>query len=228
VVIPTLDEEDGIGACIAALAPVSAAGCEIIVSDGGSADDTRARAAAAGARVLTSQTGRARQLNAGAAAASGRWLAFLHADTRVPAAACERLLRQSREARPAWGRFDVRLSGPGAALRVIEAAMNWRSRLSGIATGDQLIFVHRDLFAAVGGFPDLALMEDVAISARLRRRMRPLCCRERICTSSRKWRRDGVLKTVLLMWRLRLAFALGADPRGLARRYYGARRDEPG
>jgi hypothetical protein len=120
---------------------------------------------------------------------------------------------------PVWGRFDVRLSGPGGAFRVIESMMNWRSRFTGIATGDQLMFVTASLFREIGGFPDIDLMEDVALSTALRRQRPALCLRERVETSSRKWRREGVLSTVLLMWRLRLAYAMGADPATLARRY---------
>ena len=220
VIIPALDEAAGIEDCLHALAPLVEAGAEVIVCDGGSRDDTRARAAAAGARVLEAPRGRARQMNAGAAMARGPWLAFLHADNRVDEAVNARLLQCAGTPRPAWGRFDVRLAGPGPFLRVIEWSMNWRSRLTGIATGDQLMVVHRDLFRSVGGFPDIPLMEDVALSSALRRHTRPRCFRERVTTSARRWQREGVLRTVLLMWRLRLGFALGADPRDLARRYY--------
>jgi hypothetical protein len=101
--------------------------------------------------------------------------------------------------------------------------MNSRSRLTGIATGDQAIFVRREAFEASGGFPAIPLMEDVALSKILKRRSPPLCLRERVVTSGRRWQRHGTFRTIVLMWRLRLAFALGADPRRLARRYEGAR-----
>ncbi len=219
VVIPTLEEAAGITGCIESVAPLRDAGAEIIVCDGGSADGTAAMAAAAGARVLCAPAGRASQMNAGARAAAGTLLAFLHADTRPSPRACARLLALAGEDVPLWGRFDARLSGPGLAFRIIETFMNVRSRLTGIATGDQLLFVSAALFHRAGGFPEIPLMEDVALSARLKRLARPRCCRERVVTSSRRWRRDGVLRTVLLMWRLRLAYALGTDPQRLARRY---------
>ena len=158
-------------------------------------------------------------MNAGAGAASGRVLLFLHADTRLPPG-WDRAVRdatgvQGRE----WGRFDVRLDGPHPMLRVVERAMNLRSRLSGIATGDQAIFVTRDAFRAAGGFPDIELMEDVALSRALRARSRPACLRERVVTSSRRWERGGIARTIVLMWRLRFEYALGADPGRLARMY---------
>jgi len=220
VVIPTLDEAACIEACIASTQRLREAGAQVVVSDGGSADDTVARAAAAGVDVVRGAAGRARQLNAGAARCRAPLLAFLHADCRPEPCACERLLALAGRSGPLWGRFDVRLDGGGAALRTIEAAMNLRSRITGIATGDQLMFATRDLFDAAGGFPPIALMEDVALSARLKRFRRPLCARERVTASSRKWRTQGVARTTLLMWRLRLAYAFGADPEDLARRYY--------
>jgi rSAM/selenodomain-associated transferase 2 len=221
VVIPTLEEQHGIAACLAALQPLRAAGAEIIVVDGGSRDATASIAAAAGVRVLQAPRGRAAQMNAGAAAAGARLLAFLHADTRPTAPACRRLLELAVQPGECWGRFDVRLSGAGATLRTIETGMNLRSRITGIATGDQLMFATRDLFQCAGGFPEIALMEDVALSTRLKRLARPCCCRERVETSSRRWRRHGVLRTMLLMWRLRAAYALGTDPARLAQRYDG-------
>lgn len=219
VVIPTLDEESCIESCLASVASLRAAGARIVVSDGGSRDRTVARARAWGAQVLRGPPGRARQMNAGAAATGGELLAFLHADTRPSPAACARLAALARRPEAVWGRFDVRLSGAGAALRVVETAMNLRSRLTGIATGDQLVFVSRSLLRHAGGFPDIALMEDVALSSALRRLRPPLCLHERVETSSRKWRREGLVRTVLLMWALRLRFFFGADPAALARAY---------
>jgi rSAM/selenodomain-associated transferase 2 len=157
-------------------------------------------------------------MNHGAAlAAQGGLLWFVHADTRVPEGADVLILEALSHA--PWGRFDIRLSGRGPLLRVVETLVNLRSRVSGIATGDQGIFVRREAFDAVGGFPDIPLMEDVAISRLLRRLARPRCLRARLTTSSRRWEARGILKTVWLMWRLRVAYALGADPRDLARRY---------
>jgi rSAM/selenodomain-associated transferase 2 len=220
VVIPTLNEARGIEACIAALEPLRDAGAEVVVSDGGSGDGTPLQAAALGATVIAAPRGRALQLNAGAAHCRAGLLAFLHADCRPTPEACTQLLQLCRSRDPLWGRFDVSLSGSGALLRVIGTAMNLRSRITGIATGDQLMFVSRSLLDAVGGFPGIPLMEDIALSRRLKALCRPVCARERVLVSSRKWREEGVLRTMVLMWRLRAAYALGADPAELARRYY--------
>ncbi|PWB62563.1 MAG: glycosyl transferase, partial [Bradyrhizobiaceae bacterium] len=154
---------------------------------------------------------------AGAAAARGDILLFLHADTRLPADA-DRHVRDALSGR-AWGRFDVAIAGGHPLLPLVAALMNRRSRLTGICTGDQALFATRAAFAQAGGFPEIALMEDVAISRRLKRVSRPACLAQRVVTSGRHWERRGVLRTILLMWRLRLAFFLGADPDLLARRY---------
>jgi rSAM/selenodomain-associated transferase 2 len=157
-------------------------------------------------------------MNAGAAACPAEVLLFLHADTALPEQADALVRRATRDA-SAWGRFDVRIDSPSRALRLVEHMMNLRSRWTGIATGDQAMFVRRDLFDQVGGFPDLPLMEDIALSRLLKRHGRPACLRERVITSARRWERHGVWRTVLLMWRLRAAYFLGADPRQLAIRY---------
>ena len=192
---------------------------EVIVVDGGSCDETPRAAHPLSDRVLDAPRGRARQMNAGAAAARGRVLLFLHADTQLPhgwvAMVRDTIETGGRE----WGRFDVRLDGTHPMLRVVERAMNLRSRLSGIATGDQAIFVVRAAFEAAGGFPDIALMEDIALSRALRARSRPACLRAAAVTSSRRWERNGIARTIVLMWRLRLRYALGADPDDLARLY---------
>ncbi|MEO6696754.1 MAG: TIGR04283 family arsenosugar biosynthesis glycosyltransferase, partial [Gammaproteobacteria bacterium] len=165
------------------------------------------------------ERGRARQMNLGAATACGEILLFLHADTRLPQNAGAVIHSGLAQTGARWGRFDVRLSGRPPLLRVVEALMNWRSRLTGIATGDQAIFVRRDLFERAGGFPDIPLMEDIALSRILKRFSRPFCVRERVITSSRRWEQHGIVRTIFLMWRLRLAYALGADPEQLVRRY---------
>jgi rSAM/selenodomain-associated transferase 2 len=216
IVMPVLDEAAGIEAALRALAPLRARGVEVIVVDGGSGDGTAALARPLADRVMTAPRGRARQMNAGAAAASGAALLFLHADTVLPENA-DRLVRDALARRP-WGRFDVRFDQVGG-LRLVAAAMNLRSRATGIATGDQAMFMTRAAFEAAGGFPDIALMEDVALSARLKRLGRPACLRARATTSGRRWRKHGVLRTILLMWQLRLRFFLGADPARLARAY---------
>ena len=211
VVIPALNEAGGIRAALEALAPLRARGHEVIVADGGSSDDTVRIASGLSERVVHAPRGRALQMNAGARAATGDFLVFLHADTRLPADADEIILKT-----PLWGRFDVEIEGRHPLLKVVACAMNLRSRLTGIATGDQAIFVRREAFA---GFPEIALMEDVAFSRAMKRRGRPACLRSRVVTSGRRWESRGVLRTILLMWRLRLAYFLGADPEELSRIY---------
>jgi rSAM/selenodomain-associated transferase 2 len=219
VVIPCLNEAEQIGATLARLQQARNRGTEIVVVDGGSHDGTVALATKGADAVVSAAQGRARQMNAGAARAGGDVLLFLHADSRPPAdfdrVVVEALAASARQ----WGRFDVSIVGEHRLLPVIATAMNLRSRLTGVATGDQAIFVTRALFDASGGFPDIPLMEDVAFSASLRRLHRPLCLRDRVSTSGRRWEKHGVLRTVLLMWRLRLAYALGESPHDLARRY---------
>ncbi len=218
IVVPTLNEADGIAAQLAALAPLRARGAEIIVADGGSDDGTAALAQPHADRVVAAPRGRARQMNAGAAAARGECLLFLHADTRLPADA-DRLVAAALANGHVWGRFDVAIEGRHPLLPLIARLMNLRSRLSGIATGDQAIFASRDAFAACGGFPDIALMEDIALSRTLKRIGPPACLRQRVRTSGRRWEQKGFWRTVLLMWRLRLAYFFGADPARLARDY---------
>lgn len=219
IVVPTLNEAPGIAAALAALAPLRAAGHEVLVIDGGSDDGTPDLAAPRADRVAAAPRGRASQMNAGARLASGDVLLFLHADTRLPPRADRLVLEGLAGSGRAWGRFDVRIDGRHPLLGFVGALMNARSRWTGIATGDQAIFVRRDAFAAVGGFPPLALMEDVALSAALKRVSAPLCLRERATTSGRRWEARGVLRIVVLMWWLRLRYFLGASPERLAERY---------
>jgi rSAM/selenodomain-associated transferase 2 len=220
VIIPVLNEAAELCDTLSALRPLRADGHEVIVVDGGSRDAGAAIAAELADRIVHADRGRARQMNAGAQVARGDVLLFLHADTRLPPHAAQIIFDGLRARNAAWGRFDVRLSGAHPLLRVVERMMNWRSRVGGIATGDQAIFVRRELFAAIGGFPEIPLMEDVALSKTLKRHGRPLCLAQTITTSSRRWEAHGVVRTIVLMWRLRLAYALGADPRRLARVYY--------
>jgi rSAM/selenodomain-associated transferase 2 len=226
IVVPALDEAEGIERTLRPLQALRARGAEVIVVDGGSRDATRALAAPLADRVLEAPRGRAAQMNAGAAAGRGDTLLFLHADTLLPEGALDAIGSALADQRHAWGRFDVRIEGASRLLALIGAAMNLRSRFSGIATGDQAIFVRRAAFEAAGGFPAIPLMEDVALSTALKRISRPACLRERVATSGRRWERHGVLRTTALMWRLRLAYALGADPSRLARRY-DVRRSAP-
>lgn len=219
IIVPALNEAAGIREALAPLQPLRARGHEIIVVDGGSTDGTPALAAPLADRVVASARGRAVQQNAGAAAAAGDVLLFLHADTTLPYDADALVLGGLRRTGRGWGRFDVRLSGHHPLLRVVERMIGLRSRLSGIATGDQAIFVRREWFRRAGGFPAIPLMEDVAITRALKRLGPPLCLRARATTSSRRWEERGIVRTIVLMWRLRWAYARGADPAELARRY---------
>jgi rSAM/selenodomain-associated transferase 2 len=218
IIMPVLDEAPAIEAALAALSPFRCRGMEVIVVDGGSRDGTRALAHPLADRILSAPRGRAAQMNAGAAVAHGEILLFLHADTRLPDDA-DILVRDglARSGR-AWGRFDVRFDR-GGLLSLIAFMMNLRSRCTGIATGDQALFVTRAAFDAVDGFPSIALMEDVALSTHLKRIGRPLCLYARVTISARRWQNHGTLRTVFLMWRLRMAYFFGADPAQLARHY---------
>lgn len=223
IVVPVLDEADTLAARLQALAPLRARGAELLVVDGGSGDGTADIARAHADRVLRAPRGRATQLNAGACAATGDVLLFLHADTQLPPES-DWLIAQALAAGRAWGRFDVRIEGRHALLPMVAALMNLRSRWSGIATGDQALFVRRRVFESLGGFAPLPLMEDIDLSRRLKHIGPPACLRGPVTTSGRRWDRHGFWRTVLLMWRLRAAFALGADAHALARRYgYTAR-----
>jgi rSAM/selenodomain-associated transferase 2 len=222
IIMPVLDEGDGIAGTLDALAELRALGVEVIVVDGGSHDATVQRARLRADHVLLAPRGRAVQMNAGAAKASGDVLLFLHADTRLPPEAERLVLDGLARSTRQWGRFDVTIEGRHPMLPLIAFTMNLRSRMTGIATGDQAIFAKRDAFQAAGGFAEIPLMEDVALSKRLKRTGRPLCLRERAITSGRRWETHGVFLTIFLMWRLRLAYFFGADPAALARRYrYG-------
>lgn len=226
IIVPMLDEAASIAATLSALAVLRHAGAEVIVVDGGSTDGSIAAAAGLADRILTSARGRARQMNAGAAVAEGEVLLFLHADTRLPVHADE-LIRGALAGGGGWGRFDVRIEGRSAWFPIIAGMMNLRSRWSGIATGDQAIFVRRELFMRLGGFAELPLMEDVELCIRLRRVCAPTCIAAAVTTSGRRWEKHGVLTTIVLMWWLRARFALGADPAALARAYgYAPTRKE--
>lgn len=223
VIVPALNEAQGIAAALAELAPLRSRGHEVIVVDGGSSDDTPALARRAADCVASAPRGRASQMNAGAALARGEVLLFLHADTRLPENADARILQGLAASGRAWGRFDVRIEGESVFLPVIAFFMNLRSRASGIATGDQAMFARRDAFERAGRFPPLELMEDIALSRSLKRVSRPLRLADKAVTSGRRWERRGVLRTVLLMGWLRLRFFFGAEPASLARFYDGER-----
>jgi rSAM/selenodomain-associated transferase 2 len=218
IVVPVLNEAAGISHTLAALAPLRERGAEVIVVDGGSSDDTLSLATPWADSVLTFPGGRARQMNAGAARSTGGVLLFLHADTQLAPGAADLVLDALR-GDAAWGRFDVRIDGAPWMLPVIAALMNLRSRWTGIATGDQAIFIRRGLFESVGGFPDQPLMEDVEISRRLRAVSSPVCLRERVRTSGRRWESQGVWSTIFLMWRLRWRYWRGEPAASLAEAY---------
>lgn len=231
IVVPVLDEAGAIGQCLAALQQWRAAGHLVIVADGGSADATIERALPFCDSAVRAPRGRARQMNAGAAAADAIPVAtgpidaylFLHADTRLPDHAIEQLTHAIATGVRCWGRFDVRIAGHSRWLPLVAALMNIRSRLTGIATGDQAIFLSRDAFKAVGGFPDWPLMEDIGMSRALKRLTPPAALRARVITSGRRWDANGPLRTIVFMWWLRLRFALGAAPETLAARYSSVR-----
>ena len=215
IIMPVLDEGGHMGTALAALAPLRAQGAEVIVVDGGSRDGTAALCAGRADVLMTAPRGRAMQMNAGASAASGGMLLFLHADTTLPGNALA-LVMQCTER---WGRFDVAIAGRSSLLPVVAALMNCRSRLTGIATGDQAIFVRRDLFEEIGGFPEQPLMEDIELCKRLRRRTPPACLRAKALTSGRRWDSRGAWRTIVLMWRLRLLYWLGVSAERLALAY---------
>lgn len=219
IIIPVLNEAGVLSTNLERLQPLRAQGHEIIVVDGGSTDESMNLAYPQVDYVLLSAPGRARQMNKGAEVANGDVLLFLHVDTILPADGITAIIKNITLDQESWGRFDVRLSSNKRLFRVIDTMMNWRSRMSGIATGDQAIFITRNLFQRLHGFSDIPLMEDVEICKRLKKVQSPMCLSQRVITSSRRWELGGIFKTVLLMWRLRLAYWLGADPAVLARHY---------
>lgn len=220
VIVPVLNE----GALAAALAEtlvrLAKAGGEVIVVDGGSTDDTRALLEASGLRVLPAAQGRAWQMNAGAAQARGNILVFLHADTVITPGALNDIHHAVAASPSGWGRFDVRIAGHSRWLPVVAFMMNWRSRLTGVVTGDQVFFMRRSRFDHVGGFPGQPIMEDIEMSQRLRRAFGfPACLRPPVVTSGRRWDTRGAWKTIVLMWQLRWAYWRGVPAGQLAERY---------
>lgn len=217
IVLPVLDEAALIESSLMRLAPLRKRGVEVVVVDGGSADDTMRIARPHCDQLLQARAGRGRQMNAGARACTGDAILFLHADCRLPADADKRVSEALEDRQ--WGRFDVRIDSAARLLRVVSRLMNLRSRVTGIATGDQAIFVRRAAFLAVGGYREIALMEDIDLCMRLKCAGAPACLADTVSTSPRRWEAHGALRTIVLMWRLRLAFALGANPDRLARAY---------
>jgi len=219
IIMPVLNEASGLGTTLAALQDLRERGHELIVVDGGSRDGSLGIARRQADRVVMSGAGRAMQMNAGAEHARHEILLFLHADTRLPEQADALVQQALGEQGRVWGRFDIRLSGGHPLFRLIETGINWRSAATGVATGDQAIFVRRTWFERVGAFDGLPLMEDVALSKKLRRHAWPQRILTPAQTSSRRWEQEGVLRTLLLMWQLRAAYFFGVHPDKLAARY---------
>jgi rSAM/selenodomain-associated transferase 2 len=219
VIIPVLNEAQALPVLLERLRPLLRQGCDVLIVDGGSEDGSAELAERAGFSVVRAAHGRARQMNAGAARAGGDMLLFLHADTHLPDGAVALVTQALASGVHRWGRFDVRITGRHFMLRVVGPMMNLRSRWSGIATGDQAMFVTRAVFDAVGGFPDQPLMEDIELSKRLRNLTRPACIDCCVTTSGRRWETRGVWRTIALMWRLRWAYWRGVSPHQLAQTY---------
>jgi rSAM/selenodomain-associated transferase 2 len=214
IIIPTLNEEQTIQSCLLALQSLRNE-CEIIIVDGDSIDNTRILASSLADKVITSSKGRAKQMNNGARHAMGNVLIFLHADTCLPENALQ-LIQQQLSNSGKWGRFDIQLSGRHFMLKVIAQMMNWRSKLTGIATGDQAIFITRPAFEKAGQYPEINLMEDIALCKALRKISPPICLKDKVISSGRRWEHNGIYRTILLMWILRLRYFFGTDPQTLA------------
>ena len=229
IIIPVLNEEFAIREKLPNMQWVRESGHELIVVDGGSTDNSLYIANKYADSTISTSQGRAVQMNAGAKIASGDVLLFLHIDTLLPENGINSILtflssangKDFDKAGEIWGRFDVRLSGKHIMFRIIEFMMNWRSRMTGIATGDQAIFITRHLFMRIGGYKEIPLMEDIEICRRLNKNSKPVCIDRCVIASSRHWESFGIYRTVFLMWRLRLSYWLGVDPLRLAKQYYG-------
>lgn len=221
IIIPVLNEERTIAAALADLDRAEAG--EVIVVDGGSTDRTAAIVRATSARLVASPRGRAAQMNAGAREAAGDVLLFLHADTKLPAGASRDIRECMADTRCVGGRFDIRLDSPRPLLRLVGRMISLRSRLTRVATGDQAIFARRAVFERLGGFPEIPLMEDVAFSRALKKAGRIACLRARVTSSARRWEKHGAVRTILLMWALKLLYLAGVPPARLKRLYGDAR-----
>lgn len=221
VIIPILNEAKNIVATLQALLPLGHS--ELFIVDGGSSDGTPAICRQFGVEVLTSPRGRAAQMNYGARRATGDVLLFLHADTRLPPTAFNDIRDALGEPRFVGGRFDIQLDGDHWMLRVIGAMISLRSRLSKVGTGDQGIFVRREVFQRMGGFPEIPLMEDIALCRALKRLGEVACLRSKVITSARRWESDGVWRTIIRMWTLRLLYLAGVSPVRLKKFYVDTR-----
>jgi len=213
IIIPTLNEEQNIKSCLLALQHLRGE-CEIIIVDGDSGDSTQMIATPLADKVIISPKGRAIQMNNGARQAKGEILIFLHADTYLPKNALQ-LIQQKISNDQQWGRFDIQFIGNHPMYKVIAQMMNWRSRLTGIATGDQVIFVTSQIFELAGRYPEINLMEDIVLCKALKKINTPICLKDKVISSGRRWEHNGLNKTILLMWSIRLRYALGGDPKTL-------------
>lgn len=224
IIIPAVNEAHNFERFLNALSSFRSRGAEVIVVDGGSDDGTLEIATPLVDRIATAPRGRAAQMNAGAALARADTLLFLHADSLLPKDADIHILREMARTERVWGRFDIKIDSSHPIFLIVARMINFRTRVSGIATGDQAIFVRRDTFEAAGKYPDIPLMEDIALSKVLRAKSRPISIADKVVTSARRWHKYGIFRTIFLMWRLRLAYFLGADPHKLARLYEGEQR----
>lgn len=220
IIVPVLNEEKNLPDVLRQLQSFRHAGHEVIIVDGGSADNSLmlAHEADAADAIIISRAGRALQMNSGASIASGDVFLFLHADTVLPDDAAQVISALDYRGN-FWGHFDIRLSSNKKIFRLIEWFINSRSRLTSIATGDQAIFIERYLFNSTGGFPEIALMEDVAISQLLKKSSKPVCLQQKVITSSRRWQQKGIVATILLMWKLRFYYFIGISPEKLRQLY---------
>jgi rSAM/selenodomain-associated transferase 2 len=219
IIVPVLNEAHGIVASLQALQALRQRGAQVILVDGGSIDASVSLGSPLADQTILTATGRALQQNEGAWRAAGDTFLFLHSDTTLPIDADAMIANALTSPSAMWGRFDVAFSPNTRTLSLVASMMNARSRITGVATGDQALFVRRSAFVDVGGFPAIPLMEDVALSKRLKKIVAPVCLRARVTTSSRRWRRYGAWRTIVLMWVLRLAFVMGVSPERLARWY---------
>lgn len=225
VVIPALNEQGQIERAVCSswrLDPL-----EVVVVDGGSHDQTAARARQAGARVVPARRGRGPQLNEGARRARGELLLFLHADCWLEPDAARQIQRAFTPGDLAWAAFRQRIDGHGPGYRLLEAGNAWRARRLGLAYGDQGLVVHRDLLRQVGGFPDLPLMEDVGLMRRLRGSGRRALLDGPIHVSPRRWQQNGIVRQTVRNWTLLALYRLGVPLEGLVRRYAAAGAPDP-
>lgn len=229
IIVPLLNEADNLPKLMAHIVRLDPAPQQVILVDGGSVDgsvaitnnvlkSTEIAQSAINWRIIESTVGRAQQMNAGAILATGDVLLFLHADTELPADAIDNV--QQAVAQYDWGRFDVRLDSREPLLKIVGLMINQRSRLMGIATGDQAIFIKKSLFVQIGGYPDQPLMEDIELCKRLKKIARPACLKSKVITSARRWQQHGTWQTIFLMWHLRFDYWRGVSPDGLKQRYY--------